>query len=676
MKFKFLKQKNINDCGVAVSAMLINYYCNRNFSLEDIKYENKIQEELLSFLDIENILLNYGIEFISYSCTFKELKEIDISKPHVLSLCNENNETHFIIIIKKNKNKCLIADPNSNDFSWIKIDDLENKFSGFLGLTKLNKKIKFEKRKVLNWYCYLNSNREAILSVLFISIVINFLILLNSNFLKKYINELNFDNQNYKIKFFIIFIMLSLFEISLTFTYKVISKNIKNKIIKNIFSDYISKLNQISIEEFKSLKKEEWYKKIAYIRELADMIVFSSINIPVELILFILTLIVILNLSPVLLIIILIDNFIVILISILFNGVLKDKYLNAERKTINFSKKITEYFNSYEEIKYKKLNNKFIKDINVKANNFYYSSDQIEEIKIKINSLISLVNIFFYYLLFYISYLLILKNTFNVTELLFYTTISVHINGFFNTINGFLNNYESYKIASNNLFFIFTLSKKNNENAYKKIKEIKSIEFKNITKYIGAKKCIKDFNYTINDNTLIYGKSGVGKTSILKIVTGFFNSFDGELLINGTTFKDIDKENYSNNVIYLGQYDFIFDGTVWENIQQFKNKIDVNLFKSYYFFDILKNNSIDIDKEVYDNGANLSKGQRQIINFMSLFFIEKQVYLIDEPLSNVEKETAYYLFKLFYEKNKDKLIIMTDHDPIYRSFFPNRIEVM
>ncbi|WP_416374971.1 ATP-binding cassette domain-containing protein [Spiroplasma clarkii] len=53
-------------------------------------------------------------------------------------------------------------------------------------------------------------------------------------------------------------------------------------------------------------------------------------------------------------------------------------------------------------------------------------------------------------------------------------------------------------------------------------------------------------------------------------------------------------------------------------------------------------------KTLRDNGANLSKGQRQIINFMALFFTSKQVYLIDEPLSNVDHSQPMIYLRSFY----------------------------
>nr|WP_041618888.1 ATP-binding cassette domain-containing protein [Spiroplasma taiwanense] len=188
---------------------------------------------------------------------------------------------------------------------------------------------------------------------------------------------------------------------------------------------------------------------------------------------------------------------------------------------------------------------------------------------------------------------------------------------------------------------------------------------------------INDISFVFETNTFIYGKSGTGKTTLLKFLSENFQNYEGLFLINKTiNFKNINLKDYKNKILYLGQYDYLFDGTVRENIQQFKNKIDLNLFKDLDFFKLLEKNNIQVSKTIKDNGINLIKGQRQIINFISLFFTEKDIYLIDEPLSNVNKETAYYLFKLFIKYKKKSLIIMCDHDLTYMDFFQKRLEIL
>ncbi|ASP28042.1 hypothetical protein SCORR_v1c02680 [Spiroplasma corruscae] len=673
MSFRFQTQTNENDCGVAVSSMLINFYCKKNYTLEEVRYVNNISNEMLSMYDIENILLNYGIEFTSYSCSFEELLTLDFNKPILLNILNAKKEEHFILCLKKSKDKFLVADPVNKDIKWESIEHIKKHYQGYIGISKLVKKIIFKNKKLVNWFTYLSNYKVFIYFTLFLSLIINFFIILNSNFLKKFISEININDIEYKNKFFLVFIFFSTVEIIVTFILKVFINKLKNRLRRNIFQDYRDKLMSLSIEKFHSNKKEVWLKKISYINDIVDFVVDFTITLPIEFLLFLLTLIILINISPVILILMLIDNFFIIIVSIFFTTLLKDKYIRFEQRSIKFSKKVREFVDSFEEIKYKGIKKKFQKDLNLDSIDLYNSSDELIELKTKISVINNFINTFFYYLIFYTSYLLILKNNFSVTELLFYTSISIHINSFFNNLNAFACNMQNYRIASSNLFFLFEDVFKSKSSTF--IEKVDKIEFINIYKYISSKKCINNFNYSFKGNTFVYGRSGSGKTSILKLISGHLESYEGKILINDKDFQEININDYQNKIMYLGQYDYIFDGTVWANIQQFKNKIDMNIFKTFNFFEILKNNCIDINKEIYDNGNNLSKGQRQIINFISLFFTNKDVYLIDEPLSNVEKDTAYYLFKTFYEYKKKSLIIMCDHDLTYKNFFPNRVEV-
>ncbi|AKU79514.1 ATP-binding cassette domain-containing protein [Spiroplasma turonicum] len=673
MNFIFQKQNNNYDCGVAVSCMLINYFTNNNISLEELKFKNNISNDMLTIYEIENILLEYGIEFVTYKCDPQELLNISYNKPLLISVLNENNQEHFILCLKKVKNKFLIADPAKKDLVWITETELIKIFRGYIGLSKKVKNIVFKSKSLFNWFIYLSNVKYLIINVLLLSIFLNLLILLNSNFLKIYINEINIKDSNYKNKFFMIFIFISILEIILLYFIKFVTNKIKLLVIESIFRDYLIRFKTISIENFKSLKREEWLKKSSYINDIADLIVSLSISLPIETLLFVLTLIILVQISPVILFMMILENFIVILISFFYNAILKRNYINLEEKSLKLSKKMLEFFESYEEIKYKNLEYKFNSDIIIESTNFYKSTKVVSDTKTKINLLNNLLSNFFYFVIFYTSFTLIVNGSFTVPELLFYTSISIYINSFFSTITSFISNIQCYKIANNGLLFLF--EEKLQIKANNKVDKIEYIEVKTINKYISNKKCITNFNYKFTGNTLLYGRSGVGKTSILKLLTGHLENYDGDILINQTNIKDLDLKNYQNRVIYLGQYDFLFNGTVWANIQQFKNNIDINVFKAFNFYEILENNSIDVSKEIYENGTNLSKGQRQIINFISLFFTDKEIYLIDEPLSNVEKDTAYYLFKCFYEYKSNALIIMCDHDPIYKNFFPNRVEV-
>ncbi|WP_338984550.1 ATP-binding cassette domain-containing protein [Spiroplasma endosymbiont of Diplazon laetatorius] len=676
MTYKFVKQKGENDCGIAVSTMLINYYHNKNFGIEEIKFENSLNDDMLNFYEIENLLNNYKVEFISYACSFQELTDLEITNPIVLSAVNENNLEHFIIAYKRKKDMLLIADPNKNDLHWVDLKDIEKIYQGYLSITRSFEKIKFKNKNILNWFNFIKVFKKEVTLIFCVSFLINILILISNNFIKIYMKNININDSKTMRTIFLVFIFLFFVQITVSYFINKIIYRIKNKISKNIYMFYKNKLLNLDIEKFNSSSKEEWVKKLTYINILSEFITQTFISLPLGFILFLMSSLFLIIISPFILTLVLIQNLICITLSIGLFYLMKEFKLKRERKIIEFSLSYREMIDGFEEIKFKNIENEIKSGSYKNFESTIKESKNIFDLDNKSNFVFSTLNKMFFYLIFYISVIYINKNKFTMPDLLFYTSVSSYINIFFSNVTNFILDLQEIFIADKSLNFIFIQDKETDVEQIK-IDSIKKIEIKSLYKYKSDNCLLKDFNFMVDKNTFIHGKSGSGKTTLLKILSGHFKSYEGQILINDKSeLKEIEENTFKNKIIYLGQYDYLFNGTVWQNIQQFKNKVDFKLLEDLHLLEILERNNIALEKNLIDNGSNLSKGQRQIINFISLFFTEKDLYLIDEPLSNVDKHTAYYLFKAFMNYKRNSLIVMCDHDIAYSNFFEKKVEVI
>ncbi|AUM62808.1 ATP-binding cassette domain-containing protein [Spiroplasma monobiae] len=674
MSYKFLKQREENDCGIAVSTMLINYYQNKNFGIEEIKFDNSLGDEMLSLYDIESLLFKYKVEFVSYSCNFKELCQIEITNPIVLNVVNKNNQEHFIVAYKRNKDMFLIADPNCDDLKWISLNNLEKIYQGYLSTTKSIQKLEFKTKGIFNWFTFIKIFKKEVLLIFSISFLLNILFLISNNFIKIYMDNINIKDSRLMKIIFITFISIFAIQISINYSMNKIIYRIKSKISQNIYNLYKNKLLKLDIEKFNSFSKEEWIKKLTYINIMSEFITQTTISIPLGTILFLMSSIFLLLISPFILSLVLVQNLISITISVGLFYLMKELKMRKERKILEFSLNYRQIIDGFEEIKYKGIeeetkysNHKTYKE-NIEVNNNLFNLNNKSEMTF------DLVSKLFFYLIFYISVIYINDNKFSVADLLFYTSLSNYINNFFSNITNFILELQEIFIADRSLKFIFE-DRKND--SVVSISSIDKIEAKNIYKYKSDNCLLKDFSFTFNKSTFVHGKSGSGKTTLLKLLSGNFKSYEGEIIINEKhNLKEVENKSYLEKSIYLGQYDYLFNGSVWKNIQQFKNKVDLDILKKLHLLEILDRNNISLDKEIFDNASNLSKGQRQIVNFISLFFTNKELYLIDEPLSNVDKHTAYFLFKAFINYKKNSLIIMCDHDIAYANFFEKKVEVL
>jgi ABC-type bacteriocin/lantibiotic exporter with double-glycine peptidase domain len=102
---------------------------------------------------------------------------------------------------------------------------------------------------------------------------------------------------------------------------------------------------------------------------------------------------------------------------------------------------------------------------------------------------------------------------------------------------------------------------------------------------------------------------------------------------------------------------------VLENIFSFQfNDQKLKIFYEYGFYHYLKEFELNINKYCYDNGQNLSKGQRQIISFLSLFFNCEKVFLLDECLNSVNSQTREELILKLKQHFPDNFVIYTSHE--------------
>lgn len=665
MRYSFIKQRSTEDCAHAVITMVINTLHNKNYLLDEIKLNNKLPVSTLSFLDIENTLFKYNISFETYSSSFDELIDFNPNEPVVLNVMTEEGDNHFIVVYKFSKNKCLVGNPNSKELTWESSSSIADKYLGFFGVCKKVSNIEADDKTITKWLLYLKKHWKMCFTLFFVSIVINLLILISSVFTKIYLENSTNIQWSFLSLFFTMFGVIFILNIFGNFIHNKMTSKIAAVMCRDIFVDFKKSLLALDVETFNSITKDEWIKKISDISEITNRLLFLTLDLPIRIIMMIITLIIFNNFSNIFLTIIFLESFIYIFISIVTSKIIKSINLKKEKQQIEFSYHFRDMLDGFEQVKTKQLTNYLSNKMDVNFSQLENTNFQLTLTNEKLGVLYSIINKSFYIFTFFIGAFFIDRKTIGAFDLLFLTSISSYIFGFINSITDQISNYSRFKIATKNLDFIFDCKEL-------KVKPeadtIKNIKIENLSKYIGSNELFADFNFEFKCNTFISGKSGSGKTSLLKVIAGVFKSYNGNILLNGINLRDLN-ENYSKDIKYLSQYDYLFHGTVWENIQQFKNVVNLEVFDKLDLNKILNDHNIPLNKEIIENGINFSKGQRQIINFISLFFTDCELYILDEPLSNVDKKTAKHLIESLIKYKENRMFIMCDHDESYSEYF-------
>lgn len=173
--------------------------------------------------------------------------------------------------------------------------------------------------------------------------------------------------------------------------------------------------------------------------------------------------------------------------------------------------------------------------------------------------------------------------------------------------------------------------------------------------------------------TVILGESGVGKSTILKLIEKFYTEYEGKIMVDDISLKDIDNHDLRNKVAYLSQSPSLFPGSIRSNLTVGNDTITDEMIWGVLETVNMKEyvSSLDdaLDTDVFEAGKIMSTGQKQRLCIARALLRNVEIYLLDEITSNVDPENTQLILSYFKELSKDgKTIISVTHDREYVPF--------
>lgn len=219
-------------------------------------------------------------------------------------------------------------------------------------------------------------------------------------------------------------------------------------------------------------------------------------------------------------------------------------------------------------------------------------------------------------------------------------------------------------------FFVFLNLEENIENKGIKVQKIKEIEFNNVSfSYKDNDKAIlKNISLKINSSKpiAIIGENGSGKTTIIKLLAGLYQSYNGDIRINGINLKRISPEDYKRKLGIVFQDFNKYELSMRENI----GLADTEKINSdNEIFEVLKTvgmnkefgNDLDIQMGNWFGGRELSKGQWQRIAIARALIRDSDVLVLDEPTAALDPIMEREIFQLIKNISKEKILIFITH---------------
>jgi ATP-binding cassette subfamily B protein len=206
------------------------------------------------------------------------------------------------------------------------------------------------------------------------------------------------------------------------------------------------------------------------------------------------------------------------------------------------------------------------------------------------------------------------------------------------------------------------------ENA-KELTDVKgTVDFENVTfEYDEGVSVLENFNLHVEPGKTIalVGHTGAGKTTVINMLTRFYDVKKGAVKIDGTDVRDIKIRSLRNNVGVLMQDPFIFKGSIIDNIRYGRwdatDEECIESAKLIHADKFIERFNGGYYHMLDERGADLSAGERQLISFARIVLKDPSIIIMDEATSAIDTETEMIIKEALDELTKDKTTFIVAH---------------
>tara|TARA_Y100000817_G_scaffold121710_1_gene95333 strand:+ start:2227 stop:4005 length:1779 start_codon:yes stop_codon:yes gene_type:complete len=195
-----------------------------------------------------------------------------------------------------------------------------------------------------------------------------------------------------------------------------------------------------------------------------------------------------------------------------------------------------------------------------------------------------------------------------------------------------------------------------------------SLDFKSIQFYYDKNNIVFDnISFTVERKkiTAIVGPTGIGKTSLVKLLLRFYDPQKGEIRIGNENIKDLELRSLRTNIGLVGQDTFLFDGTIQENIIYPDENVDFEKMKKVselsQSYEFIQDFEKGFETLIGERGVKLSGGQKQRLAIARALYKDPSILVFDEATSSIDNHTESLIQKSMKDICKDRTALIIAH---------------
>ncbi|MBO2705798.1 peptide cleavage/export ABC transporter [Lactiplantibacillus plantarum] len=653
--FKYIQQLDETDCGAAALAMIFRYY-NSDISITSIRNVSQTDRNGTTALGLVKAAEHFGFQAVGTQGNIDALKKNkSLQLPFLAHVDVDSGTLHYLVVLEIHDDYIKIADPNPvvkiRRMSYTEFEKIWTGVTVFITPASSYKPVKDNDDSLRSLLSLIFKQKYLVASILAASILLTFVTIASSLFIGKlidwYIPQKELTELSIIVGGLLIaYVFYGIFNYSEGYLSVVLSQRISI----DLMLGYIRHLYQLPVYAFNRWRTGELTSRFSDANNIIYMLASTVISSVLNAGTVILTGIVLcaMNVKMFLLACLAVPLYAILVV--LFSPIYTRLNNNRMESGSQLTSYLIEDLKGMETIKslhveknrYKLIDSQFVKLLkhNLRYENVTYIQESLKDVT---NFVMSVVILYF-------GSILVVRGDISVGQLVAFNLLLGYFMKPLEDLINIQNNIQAARTAYMRLNQIFkspieVLEDKNGDTeAFEKKKPI--IELSNVAfEYKYDQQVLDDISMSIfsGSSVAIVGLSGSGKSSLAKILAGFYAPTNGEIKLHGQNLTIASIKNLRNVVTYLPQSPYIFSGTVADNIslgardEVSQERVEWAAKCAEIHTDILKFTDGYNTKLSSDGG--LSGGQRQRISIARALLSDSPVIIFDESTSNLDTMT-------------------------------------
>lgn len=685
-KYNYIPQIDMRDCGVAALASVIQYH-GSYYSLTKLRQLAKTNIEGTSALGIMKAAesLNFDTQAINADMSLFEMDNIPF--PFIVHVNKKSRIPHYYVVHGIYKDKIIVGDPDPT----VKITKLDknmfsSEWSGIAIFIEPNKNYQIYREKqhsLIDFIPKLKNHSSIIKNIILYSLIITTISIIGSYYIQE-ILDLYIPQKNYSL--------LNIVTIGLVLSYilqQIISylrsyllEKLSLKLTSELFLGYLSHIFNLPINFFSTRRTGEIISRFTDATTIIDALASTLLSLFLDC-----TVILFIGIAMIsqnkLLFLITTATIPIYGIIILFFVPFFEKINNeVMHENSRLNSLLVEDLNGIETIKSLASEDIRFKQLHEVFSTFIYKSLKLSKFEALQNSLKQTTQLLLNVIILWLGAQLVITQKLSIGQLITYNTLLSYFLTPLENIIGLQTKIQAAQVANNRLNEVYLVQSEHQHSLNRKYDNILSgdIELKNVSyQYDFDTPILTDINLSITsgEKICIVGASGSGKSSLAKLLVGFFAPTSGEIYIDGKNLNKINKKSLRRYINYLPQQPYIFSGSIMENLtlgdDNISEEIIINACKTTKILEDILNMPRQFQSEVV-SGTTLSSGQKQRLALTRSLLVDSSIMILDESTSNLDitteqqiinnlltitnKTIIFIAHRLSIAKHADRIIVL------------------